>query len=175
MAEAHIDRHGERAGHDGNDPDGNEARDRRPTILETPPARRKLPLIIAPVVGDAPVESLLDLGQFQDPAFDDPELSLESQAEADVEELQQIDVARRILRRALENLEQPLAARPVVVKRAEQALFAPQAVAAPGRAHDRFIDQGAERVAGGADRLGADTALPRLGLEGSDGSQDIGV
>src|SRR5690606_42040059 len=79
----------------------------------------------------------------------DPILALEAHREAEVHELEQIEVGAGLTHQVIEDLEKLLAAPAFAVEYVEQRAARPLALAAPRRVEHGLVDQRAERVARG--------------------------
>ena len=104
------------------------------------------------------------------PRSQDVVLAAEADRQAEILQFHEVDVARRVLRRALEHVEELLAAPRLAVERHEQRVLAPLALRAPRRREHRLVERRAQRVARGqhhlvrdARRLGALLERPNLG------------
>ncbi|ABA52807.1 hypothetical protein BURPS1710b_A1206 [Burkholderia pseudomallei 1710b] len=92
---------------------------------------------------------------------------LEAEREAEVQQLEQVEMLARLLRQPLKQMEELLAAPRLVVERHEQAMRRPYA-AAPRRQRGGLVERGAQAVARADDRLGGDARLLRALLELAD-------
>src|SRR5215510_10400548 len=104
----------------------------------------------------------IDLMELQYPALLDLVFAGEPEREREVLKLHQVDELRRILRRAVEHVEELLAAPRLAMQCDEQRMLRPLALVAPrGREH-RFIERGAEDVARREHDLVRDAGAARL-------------
>src|SRR5439155_1232874 len=77
----------------------------------------------------------------------DPVAPLEAEFEADIQELEQVEVGLGVLGQPREELEELLAAADLSVEQRQETLLGPGARGAQRRARRRLVDQRAERVA----------------------------
>ena len=117
------------------------------------------------MVANLAIEILLDLQEVLLPSLLHLVLAGEPEGEAEVLQLHEIDVARRILRDPVQHVEELLAAPRLAMQRHQQRMLRPFALIAPRRRQDRLVEAGAQRVPRGEDDLVRHAGRARLLLE----------
>ncbi len=134
---------------------------RRARVL---PVRRQRHGDLAARLANDLQQPLLERFELRAAVVDDAKAPFETHGQAEVDQLDQVQVLLRVLHQARQQLEELLAAPGLVVEHHEQALRRPDA-AAPGRERRGFVDGGAQAVARADDHLGCNAALLRARLE----------
>jgi hypothetical protein len=117
-------------------------------VLDTPPMRGKLALELAAVLPDQPIELVAHRRDLCGTVRLDLVLALESQRQAQVHHLEEVDVGGHVGFEAVENLEEFLATPGLFVERDQQRGGAPDALTSPGRAQHRLVQRGAQGITG---------------------------
>ncbi|MCY1510647.1 hypothetical protein D9M68_450340 [compost metagenome] len=128
------------------------------------PVRRQRRRDFAARLPDDLQQPLLERLELRATVVDDAKAPLEAHRQAEVDELDEVQVLLRVLHQPRQQLEELLAAPGLVVEHHEQALRRPDA-AAPRRERRGLVDRGAQAVARADDHFGRDAGLLRARLE----------
>ncbi len=120
--------------------------------------RRQLAGHIATYLANLPVQAVTYGFQLEHAARQHAVFAFEAKRQAQIQQLQHRQVLDRIARQALEQLEELLPAKGLVVEVAQQAHLRPFALVAPGRGHHRLVEHRAEHITG-CHHLAAFTAI----------------
>jgi hypothetical protein len=154
-------------------PHGQAAHQRLGHALHALPLARQVALELAALAADDVVQAVAQRVELLAAVLDDAVAPLEAERDAHVHQLQQVDVAARILHRLLEQLEELLAAEAFAVQRDQQALLHPLGAGAPGHVGHGLVDHRAQRVAADQHVLRRRTGGARALLELGDGAQQV--
>jgi hypothetical protein len=170
----HEVQHEQQQGHGGqHQPHGQAAHQRLGHALHALPLAGQVALVLAALAPDHAVQAVAHDVELLAAVLDDAVAPFEAERDAHVHQLQQVDVAARILHRLLEQLEELLAAEAFAVQRDQQALLHPLGAGAPGHVGHGLVDDGAQRVAADQHVLGGRAGGARAGLELGDGAQQV--
>ena len=126
---------------------------------------RKLPLRV-PALGANGLEQVFTHAlQLLPSSVPYPIAALKAKGEAQVHELQQVQIAAGECEQALESVKKLLAAPCLVVKADQESALGPDALAAPGGVEHRLVYQGAQHVAGGQHHRVGESLAPGALLE----------
>src|SRR5690606_20889320 len=163
-AETAIDHPQAQQGEQGDRPPGRSPHELAALALQALPVGRELAGYIPAQLADLPIQAVAADLQLQRSPGHDAGLALEAPGQAQVHQLQQVQMLDRVARQPLEQLKEFLATDGFIVEAAQQAHLRPGAAVAPGSGAHGLVDGPAEHVAGGHYLAAVAAVLQRLVL-----------